>query len=139
MSRLLSYRFVMAALALVGMMFSSTVTAWATDCDDGCGMATMPCCDTEESDQDEHSDPRTAHIRALSCCPQGATACASTIRFDAGDAQAAHERGGDRPAPSAAVVLAPAVMAPQYDAGPLPASRILAPSPPSASTVVRLL
>lgn len=100
MSRRRTYRVAASILALLAMLFSSTVTAWALTCGDECDMAGMPCCpgtdgaDALDPERDEARE-RTTTIHALGCCPARSTACAGTVRFDPGHAQSAHNRADD--------------------------------------------
>lgn len=122
------------ATALVGLLASSTVVAWAAYCSDVCTPVASEhaCCASE----DDPSQDR-ATITATSCCDTPhAMACGTVLHYDQGSSSAAHSQS-ERAAVTTTAPPVAAVLQPQ--AAPIPPP-LPAPIPaPATRTTVLLL
>ncbi|MCG8424890.1 MAG: hypothetical protein MJE77_43955 [Proteobacteria bacterium] len=134
-----SYRALIAVLALVGMLASSTVTVWAMACESCRTMANMPCCADDSAattDTADEGGPLTARISSIGCCSGHSTACATAVHFNPGHAQSAHEFASHAYAVEQPVSKS---VVPPTPVGCPAAPQLAAVSPPAPSTVVLLL
>jgi hypothetical protein len=132
-----------ATVALIGLLLSSTLIAWAARCTDCTAMQEMHgCCPDDRGESvgqhdgsdDDQSDAR---ITARSCCDtQHTRACGAPASFDVGSATATQNHSNEVAARAGHIeVVALAPNARPAAAVPLPAPT----SPPRTRTIVFLL
>jgi hypothetical protein len=127
------YRRLSATLALLGLLVSSTVVAWAVPCDDDCPSVKQvhSCCPPAQEPVHQ------TRASAPDCCGGDLDmACGTSATFETTTSSAAHKNSDSLASAAGHVDLITELPRPEPTASPPP---LPAPSPPPATRTVVLL